>query len=54
MPKSTYTANLSNGQSLQVEAVSGPKAVIAAQALAPEGVEVRSVFKEVPVGHGKP
>lgn len=53
MPKSKYTVNLSEGESLTVEATSGPKAIIAAQALVPEGVEVRSVFKEVPVGHGK-
>lgn len=53
MPKSKYTVNLSEGESLTVEAVSGPKAIIAAQALVPEGVEVRSVFKVVPVGHGK-
>lgn len=53
MPKSKYTANLSNGESITVEAVSGPKAILAAEAATPEGIEVRSVFKEVPVGHGK-
>lgn len=53
MPKKTYSALLSNGERINVEAVSGPKAIIAAKAAAPEGVGVKSVTIEVPVGTGK-
>lgn len=49
MPRHTYTANLSNGETLTVEAVSGPKAIQLASQRAPEGVSVRSVVKEIPM-----
>lgn len=47
--KRTYSALLSNGERIQVQAATGPKAIIAAQALVPEGVEVKSVVTEIPV-----
>lgn len=51
--KRLYIANLSNGETMEIEAISGPKAMVIAQATAPDDVEVKSVVTEVPVGTGK-